>query len=50
MKRKRSFKGHAKPWKYGMKALKLGEMVQIDPLLANKNQVSVKYFQAWDPS
>lgn len=50
MKRKRSFKGHAKPWKYGMKALKPGEMVQIDHLSANKNEVSVKHFQAWDPS
>lgn len=50
MKRKRSFKGHARRWHYHMKASKPGEMVQIDHLSASKNGISVKHFQAWDPT
>jgi len=50
MKRKRSFKSHAKRWCYGMKASKPGEMVQIDHLSASKNNISLKHFQAWDPT
>lgn len=50
MKRKRLFKGHAKRWNYHMKANKPGEMVQIDHLSASKNGISVKHFQAWDPT
>lgn len=48
-KRRRNFKKHAKPWIYGMKASKPGEMVQIDHMSVSVNQTSVKHFQAWDP-
>jgi putative transposase len=48
-KRKRRFKGHAQPWMYGMKALKAGQMIQIDHMSVSKNNVSLKHFQAWDP-
>lgn len=48
-KRRRNFLKHAKPWAYGMKASRLGEMVQIDHMSVTVNQVSVKHFQAWDP-
>jgi transposase InsO family protein len=48
-KRKRRFKGHAQPWRYGMKVTKPGQMVQIDHMTTSKNSVSVKHFQAWDP-
>lgn len=48
-KRKRRFHKHAKSWKYGMKASRPGEMVQIDHMSVTVNQASVKHFQAWDP-
>lgn len=48
-KRKRSFKGHAQKWMYGMKALKPGQMVQIDHMTVSKNNICAKHFQAWDP-
>lgn len=48
-KRKRRFKGHAKPWVYGMKGSKPGQMVQIDHMSVSKNACSAKHFQAWDP-
>ena len=48
-KRRRNFKKHAKPWKYGMRASKTGEMVQIDHMSVSVNQTKVKHFQAWDP-
>ena len=48
-KRKRRFKGHAQPWKYGMKITKPGQMVQIDHMTISKNAFSGKHFQAWDP-
>ena len=48
-KRRRNFKKHAKPWEYGMKASKPGEMVQVDHMSVSVNQTSVKHFQAWDP-
>ena len=49
-KRKRRFtKGHAQPWVYGMKADKLGELIQIDHMSVSKNQLAVKHFQAWSP-
>lgn len=48
-KRKRSFKGHAQKWIYGMKALKPGQMLQIDHMTVSKNNISAKHFQAWDP-
>jgi transposase InsO family protein len=48
-KRKRNFQKHAQPWKYGMRSLKPGQMVQIDHMSVTVNQVTVKHFQAWDP-
>ena len=51
MKRKRRFsKGHAQKWRYGLKAQKPGQMVQIDHMSVYKNQLSLKHFQAWDPT
>jgi hypothetical protein len=35
--------------KYGMQALEVGQMVQIDHVSVTVNQVTVKHFQAWDP-
>jgi len=49
-KRKRNFQKHARPWRYGMKGLKAGQMVQIDHMSVSCNQVTIKHFQAWDPS
>jgi putative transposase len=49
-KRKRKFNAHAKKWKYGMKATWPGEMIQIDHMSVTKNNVSMKHFQAWDPT
>ena len=49
-KRRRRFKGHAQPWIYGMKALKPGQMLQIDHMSVSKNNFSAKHFQAWDPT
>lgn len=48
-KRKRRFKGHAQPWRYGMKATKVGELIQVDHMTVTKNQVTGKHFQAWAP-
>ena len=49
VKRKRRFDKYAKPWRYGMKAKRLGEMVQIDHMSVTKNQITGKHFQAWSP-
>lgn len=48
-RKKRCFKGHARPWKYSMKAQHTGQMIQIDHMTVYKNGVAVKHFQAWDP-
>jgi len=48
-KRKRNFQKHARPWKYGMRPLNPGQMVQIDHMSVSVNQITVKHFQAWDP-
>ena len=48
-KRKRNFKKHALPWKYGMKPSQLGELIQIDHMSISKNQFPAKHFQAWSP-
>lgn len=48
-KRKRNFQKHAQLWKYGMRPVKPGEMVQIDHMSVAVNQITVKHFQAWDP-
>ncbi|MBX9620972.1 MAG: integrase core domain-containing protein, partial [Alphaproteobacteria bacterium] len=49
-KRRRRFKGHAQPWRYGMKITKPGQMIQIDHMTVSKNGFSAKHFQAWDPT
>ncbi len=48
-KRKRNFQKHAQPWKYGMRSLEPGQMIQIDHMSVTVNQITVKHFQAWDP-
>ena len=48
-KRKRNFQKHAQLWKYGMRPVKPGEMVQIDHMSVAVNQITIKHFQAWDP-
>jgi putative transposase len=48
-KRKRNFHKHARPWVYGMRSLKPGQMIQIDHMSVTVNQITVKHFQAWDP-
>jgi transposase InsO family protein len=48
-KRKRNFQKHAQPWKYSMRPVKPGQMVQIDHMSVTVNQITVKHFQAWDP-
>jgi putative transposase len=48
-KRRRNFQKHAQPWKYTMRPMKPGQMVQIDHMSVTVNQVTVKHFQAWDP-
>lgn len=49
MRKKRTFKGHAKRFPYGMKPHKPGELIQIDHMTVTKNGRSFKHFQAWDP-
>ena len=49
LRRSRYFKNYAKPWVYGTKVTKPGQMVQIDHMSVNKNQAYIKHFQAWDP-
>lgn len=48
-KRKRNFQKHAQAWKYSMRPVKPGQMVQIDHMSVTVNQITVKHFQAWDP-
>jgi transposase InsO family protein len=48
-KRKRNFQKHAQPWKYGVRPVKPGQMIQIDHMSVTVNQITVKHFQAWDP-
>lgn len=48
-KRKRSFKGYAKPWTFkDYKTMVMGERVQIDHMTVTKNGICFKHFQAWD--
>lgn len=48
-KRKRIFKGHAKPWTFKeYKKMVIGERVQIDHMTVTKNGICFKHFQAWD--
>ncbi len=49
IKRKRCFKGHAKPCIFkDYKKMKLGERVQIDHMTVTKNGISFKHFQGWE--
>jgi putative transposase len=50
IRRRRRFKGHARPWVYGMKGKNPGQMMQIDHMTVTRNGVSAKHFQAWDPA
>ena len=45
-KRRRIFNKHAARWKYGMKASKPGQLVQIDHMSVCSNSKCVKYFKA----
>ena len=48
-KRKRIFKKHAKPWEFkDYKTMTLGESVQIAHMTVTKNEITFKYFQAWE--
>lgn len=48
-RRKRIFKGHAKPWTYKKyEKIAMGERVQVDHMTVTKNGICVKHFQAWD--
>lgn len=48
-KRKRNFKGHAKPWTFkDYKTMDIGERIQIDHMTVTKNGICFKHFQAWD--
>lgn len=49
-KRRRIFNKHATRWKYGMKATKPGEMVQIDHMTVCSNSASIKHFKAVCPT
>jgi transposase InsO family protein len=48
-RRRRKFDKYAQRWRYGMKASKMGELIQIDHMSVNKNGIGIKHFQAWDP-
>jgi len=48
-RRKRRFDKHAQRWTYGMKAKKMGELIQVDHMSVSKDGMNVKHFQAWDP-
>lgn len=48
-KRRRIFNKYATRWKYGMKATKPGEMVQIDHMTVCSNSSSIKHFKAVCP-
>jgi len=48
-KRKRSFKGHARPWEFKeYKDMVMGERVQIDHMTVTKNGICFKHFQGWE--
>lgn len=48
-KRKRAFKGHAKKWKYGMKAENPGELFQLDHMSVYSNSQCIKHFKGVCP-
>lgn len=48
-RRKRHFRGHAKPWYFkDYKSMEVGERVQIDHMTITKNSTGFKHFQGWD--
>lgn len=48
-RRKRHFRGHAKPWYFkDYKTMEVGERVQIDHMTVTKNSTGFKHFQGWD--
>lgn len=48
-RRKRHFRGHAKPWYFkDYKTMEVGERVQIDHMTVTKNGTGFKHFQGWD--
>ena len=48
-KKRRDFKGHARRWRYGMKAQNPGELVQVDHMTAHFPGLTVKEFKAVCP-
>lgn len=48
-KKRRRFKGHAQPFRYGTKPTRPGQMVQMDHMTISKNNICAKEFRAWDP-
>lgn len=50
VRKKRQFKGHAQRWKRHLKPTQPGEMIQVDHMTVSKNQMTLKHFQAWDPT
>ena len=49
VKKKRIFNKHAKRWKYGMKSIKPGELVQVDHMTVYSNSQNIKHFKAVCP-
>lgn len=50
IRKRRKFNSHAQRWQYGMKAEGLGELIQIDHMSVHKDGMTIKHFQAWDPT
>lgn len=48
-KKRRDFKGHARRWRYGMKAQTPGELVQVDHMTAHFPGLTIKEFKAVCP-
>ena len=48
-KKRRRFKGHAQPLRFGTKPSKPGQMIQLDHMTVSKNNICAKEFRAWDP-
>lgn len=49
VKRRRTFNGHAQRWRYGQKASRPGELVQIDHLSLHRDGQQLKEFKAVSP-
>ncbi len=48
-KRPRTFNGHAKRWRYGMKSTSPGELIQVDHMTINLPGMRLKHFKAVCP-